>query len=246
MLINRFIQKLTQSNDVATNWAILLDALASFGFDRVLYGKKLNFSPETLHNHSGSVLLSSYGEKLDQEFLLSRLYLHSPTLQWAMYNYGCISWGETKRRADAGKLTPEQMDAYEKGRQCGLNAGVTYSVPTHTRRYRSAFGMAFRADGTQEDADETWKNNESDLTALLCIFDLTIAQFENIPSGQKLDTRTIHFMKLIAEGRTVSEISEIEGCHHRTIDQRMANARDILGANNTLHAVLLAKEQGQF
>ena len=244
-LLSDFIMKLTASTDATTNWNTLLEALRAFGIDRVMYGKKLNFHPENVHNHSRSIVLSSYGAELDQKFLLSRGYLDSPTVQWAMHNYGCISWGETRQRALAGELTKKQMDVYEATRQLGLLVGLTYCVPTYTDTYRSVFGLAFRPDITQQEADAVWHRNSSVLEPLLCAFDLAFAQFKNVPDDQELDDKTLYFMSLIAEGRTTAEVAEIEGCHYRTVEQRLMDARQILGANNTLHAISLAKDQGQ-
>lgn len=239
------IMAIMSSRDVLTNWRALLEILRPVGFDRVLYGKKMYVERSNLHNMTNTVLLSSYGPDLDKNFLSSRLYLNSPTILWAMEHYGAISWGQSAQQFEQGALSEEEKTVYLETRKMGLLAGYTYSVPAHTGRYRAAFGLAFRQDGTQAEADDAWAEHGPMIEPLLCTFDMSLAQCENVPDGQKLDDKTLYFMSLVAEGRSLSEIAELENCHHRTIDTRLAKARSILGAANTLQAVLIAKGQGQ-
>lgn len=234
---------MTASRTVADNWQALQDVLLTYGFDRLLYGKKMRAERANLHNHSNTLLLSSYGHELDKLFLESRLYMNSPTVIWAMTHYGAISWATTTQRKEQGDLSAVEDDVRLITRDLGLTAGLTYSIPSHTEEFRSSLGLAHQ--GTQADADAVWAEHQADLEAIICVFDISIQHYVNVPEGQHLDPRTLTFMELLAEGRSQSEIAELEGCHFRTVDSRLAKARAILGAANTLEAVLLAKIQGQ-
>jgi DNA-binding CsgD family transcriptional regulator len=243
--LSDLIIQFTASNEVNRNWELLNTALEEFGFDRVIYGKKLNPSLENLHNFSKSILLSSYGPELDEAYVNPRLYVDSPSLRWAMKNYGMITWEEMQRLAVRGELTNEEVSVINKTKELGLEVGITYSVPAYSQSYRSAFGLAFRKGGTQKEANAVWSKNRTFLEGALCAFDLTFAHFRSVPEGNELDQKTLETFSLIAEGRSNQEIAELEGCHPRTIETRLAKARERLGANNTLHALILAKDQGQ-
>jgi DNA-binding NarL/FixJ family response regulator len=132
-----------------------------------------------------------------------------------------------------------------RSRELGLTAGLTYSIPRHTDAFRSGFGLAAPKGVSQEHCDQIWKENADEIIQVMSIFDLSVGDYPNIPEGQQLDEKTLSFMRLVAEGRSMNEIADLKGCHFRTVDNRLAKARDILGAVNTLQAVLIAKEQGQ-
>jgi len=245
VILSRFIADIGAGKNISDNWETLLSVLEEFGFDRILYGKKMYPNKQNLHNHSDTILLSTYGPSIVEGFLTSRLYMDSPTINWAMKNYGAISWGEVSRWFEAGELTDSEAEVFLKTREMGLSVGYTYSTPVHKENYRSAFGLSCSPGKTQAEVDAIWTKNGSLIESILSVFDIANARFVNVPEGQELDPRTLYFMSLVAEGRSLQEIAEREGCHYRTIDKRLAKARAILGANNTLHAVLLAKEQGQ-
>ena len=63
-----FVGKVTAGQTMSDNWTALLDVLRDFGFDRVLYGKKMYASHQNLHNHNKSILLSTYGVQIDGNF----------------------------------------------------------------------------------------------------------------------------------------------------------------------------------
>lgn len=244
--MDRFVAQLIKSKTLSQGWEVVCTALAEIGFDRVMYGRKILPSAKNLHNLSNTIVLSTYGPELDAEFVASRMYLHSPTVLWLLTNYGLMSWGETARRHAQGELPPEQAQVYLRSRELGLTAGLTYSIPRHTDAFRSGFGLAAPVGCEQAECDRIWAENENELVQIMSIFDLAVGHYPNIPPGQELDEKTLDFMRLVAEGRSMAEIAELHGCHFRTVDNRLTKAREILGAANTLQAVLIAKEQGQF
>lgn len=244
--LRTYVARLIKSKTLAESWAVVCETLADIGFDRILYGRKILPSAANLHNLSNTILLSTYGPVLDEQFLKSRMYMQSPTVRWLLTDYGVMSWGETTRRYEAGELPDEQVQVYLRSRELGLTAGLTYSIPRHSDAFRSGFGLVAPIGCSQSDCDKLWARNEDDLVQIMSIFDLAVGHFPRIPDGQQLDEKTISFMRLVAEGRSMNEIADLNGCHFRTVDNRLAKARELLGAANTLQAVLIAKEQGQF
>lgn len=244
-LIESYISELATTRDLQACWEGLVSRLAQFGFDRALYGNRADLTEETLRNHANSVILSTYGELLDETFVLGRMYLNSYTVRWSVTNTGAISWSETERAAKAGQLTPQELETYETTQRMGLNAGYTYSFPDRGSGYRSCIGLCFQNGGTQAEADLVWDENGTDIIQLLTLFEIAVNRFAHQPVTEHLPPATLTTLKLLAEGRTVAEIAELQGSHRRTIEDQLARAREQLGAANTLEAVVLAKQEGQ-
>ncbi len=243
--VEHFIQRLIVSRSVAESWELVCEIFKSYGFDRILYGKKIDVSVENFYSHHDTMVLSTYGAEIDRLFLDSRHHLTSPTALWALENYGAISWGTTAERIADGTLPDDQVKTHLVLRDLGLDAGLTYSVPSHTPAFRSAFGLAYLQGHGQKAADDAWRKYSHILIQIMCIFDISVLQFPNIPTGNKLDEKTLDFMRLLAEGRSMREVAELRNCHFRTVDSRLAKARELLGAANTLQAIVMAKDQGQ-
>ncbi len=227
-------------------WATLTAYLSELGFDRAIFGHRDSLSEENFHNQDSMVLFSTYGDALNRALVDRRLYMHSPTVRWALRNQGWISWGATVEKMDADDLSEEEKEVVNLTRSMGLTAGWTYSVPFRPdARYRSVFGLAVPDGQGQEVADAILREMKEPLETVLLAFALAVLKFEKVRPSERLSPTQIKTLSLLAEGRTLAEIAELEGVHWRTIDKRLAASRKVLAANNSLHAVVLAERSGQ-
>lgn len=246
MQSDTMIEKFAVCEDLQDIWNELVVFLKDIGFDRVIFARRDNLSENNFHNLDNIVCFSTYGEKLDQIFIGNRMYINSPTVQWALINSGWISWGETAAKYNDKRLGPNEEGVYVLMRNLGIRAGYTYSVPfKEGARYRSVFGLAVPVSETQAHADALFSRFKRPIETVLLAFVLAVGKFIKIEDGQQLTAVQIRTLSLLAEGRTLAEIAEREKVHYRTIDKRLSEARRILAANNSLHAVVLAERSGQ-
>lgn len=242
--LHQFIGKLNDAKNLLDCWNLLKDELAVIGFDRLLYARKPYATVSNFQNQFNTIILSSYGPKIDSLFVQSRGYLTDTTTLWALDNQGPVSWRMSREKYLNGEMTEAEEKIHLITRDLGLIAGYTYGGPIRNK-VRSGFGLCFRPGFEQDAVDDVWKLHAVDITARLDLFDLCAAQFKHVPAGEELDDAQITVLQLAAEGKTINEISDLIGCHRRTVDVRMTNARKKLGAVSTLQAVLIAARQGQ-
>jgi len=240
------IEEFVLCEDLQEVWHVLVQFLDGIGFDRIIFASRDSLSEANFHNHDNMVLFSTYGERLVEAFIDDRMYINSPTVRWALENSGWISWGETATKLGENQLTIKEEEVVITMRNLGLVAGYTYSVPFKSRaRYRSLFGLAVSTDDSQEHADALIDKYHKPIETVLLAFVLAVSKFQKVDAGQRLSPVQIRTLSLLAEGRTLAEIAERELVHFRTIDKRLSDARKVLSANNSLHAVVLAERGGQ-
>lgn len=246
MNAQKAIEEFVLCVDLEEVWAALQRYLNHIGFDRAIFAHRDNVSEDTLHNHEGMIHFSSYGADLDRAVMERRLYMNSPTVRWAFRNAGWKSWADSADDMAQNRLSKEEEDVVRLTREMGLTAGWTYSVPFRPdARFRSVFGLAVPIDAPQSEADAILAQFREQLESVLLAFSLAVTRFQLVAQSQRLSSVQIKTLSLIAEGRTLAEVAELEGVHWRTIDKRLAASRQILAANNTVHAVLLAEHSGQ-
>jgi DNA-binding CsgD family transcriptional regulator len=107
------------------------------------------------------------------------------------------------------------------------------------------FGLAVPPGSPQDAADAILQTHQAALESVLLAFALAVTRFQKVGQADRLNASQIKTLSLLAEGRTLAEIAALEGVHFRTIDKRLAAARRILAANNSVHAVVLAERSGQ-
>ncbi|MEP3846647.1 MAG: autoinducer binding domain-containing protein [Paracoccaceae bacterium] len=244
-VVEEFILKIAKHDELEQCWKSLTEQLAVFGFNRVLYGSREDGALKRFSNLSNSVIFSTYGGTLDKIFLYGRMYIDSPSVRWAGQNEGALSWGVIQQKYRDKELTAKETQVYLTTRELGLRAGYTYSIRHRVNGHRSCFGLCYKEDGTQAGADAVWEQNARVIIQLLNLFEMAVKRFRNVPDNQELPNSTLSILRLVAEGRTISEIADLQGKHRRTIEDQLARARAILGAANTVQAALIVRQQGQ-
>lgn len=246
MAVEEILKKFVVCEDLDEIWTELTVYLSELGFDRVIFGHRDNLSETNFQNLDNLVFFSTYGDTLNQALMQKRMYMSSPTVKWALQNEGWISWGEIAKQLDQKSLSPQEEQVVNFTRNLGLTAGFTFSVPfRQDARFRSVFGMATPVGEPQETADRIIKENKNLIEQMLLSFVLAVNKFQKVEPGQRLTASQIRTLSLLAEGRTLSEIAELEGVHIRTIDKRLTESRRKFAASNSLQAVVLAERGGQ-
>jgi len=243
--LSNYIIALHQAENLDQCWEIINEQLARFGFDRVLYARKPHANIENTHNLFDVVMLSSLGDEYNKELVSNPDFVRSYNVRWVMDNTGWLSWREIEER-----YIDDQMDEIERTIQeinikHGITHGITYTGTTQKSSYQSAFRMCFRDGFDHDHVESVWKDNESEITSYLYVFDILTSIYPHVPVGCNLTEKQRTVLKLAAKGYTISTITEITGWHRRTVDNHMAAARERLQVANTLQAVMKAALQGQ-
>jgi LuxR family transcriptional regulator len=219
-------------------WALHLDVMAGFGFDRIAYG----FTRWRREN--------SIGDSLDALFLSNHdrgqpgfdmaFFMRTPMYRWAAQNTGACSWRWAEDQRAAGRLTADEAAAMETARRAGHVAGYTISFPEHSPRAKGAMGLTAQPGLTQADVDAVWAAEGEAILALCTTMHLRITHMPFRVGRRPLSLRQREALEWVAEGKTTQDIATIMGISAAAVEKHLRLARLALDVDTTAHAVAKA------
>lgn len=241
-MIRDYLEELLRLDRIEAVWPFHVEAMAEFGFDRLLYGfSRFRTSPHQIDSDD-FLILSNHDETYLGPFVERGMYFHAPMIRWSFENYGACSWGWITDNIDA--LTPEEARVIEFNRAHGISAGYTISFRDVSPRSKGAIGLVARRGLTQADVDKVWCEHGRDILLMNQIAHLRITALPFI--GRKtLTPRQREVLEWIGDGKTAQDIAAILGLSLATVEKHLRLAREALEAETTAQAVLKASFQNQ-
>ena len=96
-------------------WAILIDELARYGFDRLIYGFTRFRTGNGLGHRDDMLVLTNHKNEYVQGFFGEEMFLNAPMTQWAVANEGAKSWSYLESIRD--RMTPAQRAIVARRRE---------------------------------------------------------------------------------------------------------------------------------
>lgn len=216
-------------------WQKLCDAMASYRFTRLMYGRSHFTSGRNLGDEADYMVLSNHDPEYSDFFIRSGRFKRSPFFIWSFYNTGFVSWSKVanlpkEALASAG-------DLLEANARFGVTAGYTASFPNALPGQKSVASICAARGMTQHDVDFIWNSYQQDLEAIWNTFDLK-ARSLPFPSNEgRLSAKQREILGWIARGKTGQEIAIILGVTLSTVEKHLKAARDALDVLTTAQAV---------
>lgn len=236
---------MTQAQSVETVWRLHCSHMASFGFDRLIYGFTRYRSANSLGDPNDFVVLTNHDPAYKQGFVEGGLYKHAPMVTWALENDGAGSWRLMAGRIAAGDLTEEEKRVVAFNLTHKLQAGYTVSFRSISTRSKGAISLGARADLTQDDADGIWADHGDDIVLMNNVAHLKIITLPVTLPNQSLTKRQREALEWVGDGKTMQDIAQIMGLSQATVEKHLRLARDTLNVETTAQAVAKAAFQNQ-
>lgn len=223
-------------------WRLHCEAMASFGFDRLLYGFTRFGSPRSLGHPDDLLVLSNLDRGFIRTFIGERLFERAPMVRWAVQNTGACSWLWLQENEASLDDAARQVIAFNKS--WGVVAGYTISFPEVSIRSRGAIGLIARPDLSQADVEEVWAAHGRTIQLLNSAFHLKATSLPYSPVNP-LTSRQREVLEWVADGKTVQDIATILGLTTATVEKHLRLAREALNVETTAQAVLKATQKNQ-
>jgi len=236
------LDAIVRSDSVEHTWQVLLDAMAEYGFDRLLYGYTRFKTANSFGDSDDMLILSNHDRDYISRFVDGRMYLHAPMVRWATENTGSRSWGWW--HDNPHELTPQEQKVAQFNISKGLHAGYTVSFKGTSIRSRGAIALTARADLDQATIDGVWACNGRDIELLNNVAHLRITNLPH-PGRRKLTQRQREALEWVGDGKTTQDIATILGLTAATVEKHLRLARDVLNVETTAQAVFKASIQNQ-
>ena len=233
------LHRLTNADTVEELWDLHTRQMATYGFDRLMYGFTRYRSSTGLGDPQDWVLLSTQSPEYMRVFFDEGLYAHAPMLRWALANDGACSWRWMMDMNRVDNLTPSEMRVMEFNKSMDVTAGYTISFRSISERAKGAIALTAKAGVTQETVDQTWAQHGEDIIVMNNVMHLKLLTLPY--SGERnLTPRQREVLQWVGDGKTTQDIAVLLSRTPATIEKHLRLAREALNVETTAQAVLKA------
>ena len=226
-------------------WEYHTELMARYGFDRLFYAYTCFQTANTLSDPKDALVLTNHPADYVEAYVSRGLFRDGPMLNWATRNVGSTSWRKVKAEMAAGPLTPGQRHVLDLNRKFGVAAGYTIAFPMAIKRAVAGIGLTARRGTTQEEVDALWQARGAEIEIINQVAHLCITQLPATGQSRVLTPRQSQVLELVADGKSVQDISVLLGRKPATVDKHLRGARDTLGVETTAQAVRKASVLNQ-
>ncbi len=236
----RYIAEITNATSQEALWSMHLEKMATYGFDRLLYGYT-NFRVDyNLGDPEDFVVLTNLDHGYLERYFTERLFLHGPMMKWALDNVGAQSWENIAAVTMNRPLCKEEQGIFELNVAYGVLTGYTVSFKSVSMRAKGAISMIGAAGSTQAELDQVWAEHGDELTLMNNVLHLKLLNLPYANPQRALTKRQREVLEWVSDGKTIQDIATLMGRTAATVEKHLRLAREALGVETTAQAVLKA------
>lgn len=239
-MILDYVERVMALSEMQDVWAYHKEVMASYGFNRVLYGFTRFRTERSLGDPADLLVLSNHDKSYIRPFLDEGLYLNAPMTLWALNNVGSSSWRATDRMVNEGTLNESARKIWEFNKSHGLGGGYTVSFQTNSKRAKGAISLTSVPALSFDAVDEIWAEHGRMLEAMSNVLHLRLSSMPNPDTLRPLTARQREALEWVGDGKTTAEIAAIMGLTPATVEKHLRLAREALDVSTTAQAVLKA------
>ncbi|WP_438986950.1 LuxR family transcriptional regulator [Marivivens donghaensis] len=235
----RLLEEITNAPRVDVLWSLMTEAMAGYGFDRLIFGYTRYRTEHSLGDPLDWVLLTNQSPEYMRHFIDEGLYFNAPMVRWALENEGACSWSWLQDRIAAGELSAAEIAALEFNRSMDVVAGYTISFSSISARTKGAIALTGRKGLSQADVDRIWAEHGREI---ILINNVAYLKLMTLPysHARPLTKRQREVLEWVGDGKTTQDIAQIMGLTAATVEKHLRLARDNLDVDTTAQAVLKA------
>jgi LuxR family transcriptional regulator len=234
------LQRIANAPTPEEIWALLLAAMADYGFDRVNYGFTRQKRENSVGDIQDALFLSNHDRTVTKEYFDAGFFMKTPMFRWVMTHTGACSWRWAESERAAGRLSAEELMSMDMTRRAGITAGYSISFAEMSARDKGAMGLTARAGLTQDDVDAMWDAQGDEVLAICNMMHLRITHMPFRVQRRPLSPRQREALEWVAEGKTTQDIAQIMNISPAMVEKHLRLARDVLDVETTAHAVAKA------
>ncbi|WP_058240799.1 LuxR family transcriptional regulator [Shimia marina] len=235
-----YIEEVLNQISLEALWEMHCEKMASFGFDKIMYGYTNYRNGASLGDADDFFVLSNHQRDYLDRFIGDGLYFDGPMMKWSLENSGAQSWSIVKQAYKAGKLTPKQLRVFQVNQEYGLHAGYTVSFPTVSSRTKGAISLGAHENYSQEAIDAMWEKSGREITLINNVTHLKIQSLPYNNPERELTKRQREVLEWVGDGKTIQDIALLIERTPATVEKHLRLARDAMNVETTAQALLKA------
>lgn len=239
-----YLDQVLRATSIEEIWALHTAKMASFGFDRLLYGFTRFKPPNALGSIDNSLILTNHHPDYVKEYVHGELYRSAPMVRWAANHVGAQSWSHIHKGMLATPPSMGERKVLELNRRFGVIAGYSIGFREVSVRAKGGIGLCAHAGLSQAEVEEIWVENGREITVLNNVCHLRISALPYV-SRKTLTARQREALEWVGDGKTTQDIATIMGLTPATVEKHLRLAREVLDVETTAQAVLMASFRNQ-
>lgn len=239
-----YLDQVLRATTIEEIWGLHTAKMATYGFDRLLYGFTRFKPPNSLGSVDDSLILTNHHPDYVKEYVHAELYRSAPMVRWAADHVGAQSWCLVQERMRAAAVNPNERRVMELNRKFGVIAGYSIGFREVSVRAKGGIGLCARAGLSQADVEDIWAENGREITVLNNVCHLRISALPYL-SRKTLTARQREALEWVGDGKTTQDIAIIMGLTPATVEKHLRLAREVLEVETTAQAVLMASFRNQ-
>ncbi len=234
-----YLDLLTNAQTVEDLWTLHREKMATFGFDRLIFGLTRYRSGSSLGDPQDWVVLTNQPTDYMQPFIEEGLYFHAPMFKWALENDGACSWRWLEEMSRADGFTASERRVLDFNRRKGVVAGYTISFRSVSARCKGAVALTARAGMTQDAVEQVWARHGEEIVVMNNVAHLKLLTLP-YSGARHLTKRQREVLEWVGDGKTTQDIALLLGLTAATVEKHLRLAREALDVETTAQAVLKA------
>ncbi|MDM7458754.1 MAG: helix-turn-helix transcriptional regulator [Paracoccus sp. (in: a-proteobacteria)] len=236
-MLSYSIERLLRAETLGQVRQPFLDAMASRGFEQVLYSARFMLALPSSLAHREDVLLTNLPEALTGALTETVNGLPPNWARWIAENDGDISAQELNALMGPDTLPacPERESLQKK-----LAAAHVVSLRGFVPRSIGAVVLIPWLGAAGHDLARRWRPAAAEIRILCSLLHLRVATMRRERNPAILTARQREVLEWRSAGKTIAEIATILGVTPATVEKHMRLAREALGAATTPQAILKA------
>lgn len=238
------LDDLTNAQSVEDLWDLHTRKMATYGFDRLMYGFTRYKTSNSLGDPHDWVLLSTQTPEYMKVFFDEGLYYHAPMIRWALANDGACSWRWMLDMKRIDNLSPSERRVMEFNQSMQVTAGYTISFRSLSERTKGAIALTARPGLSQDRVDQTWLEHGDKIVVMNNVMHLKLLTLP-YSGDRQLTKRQREVLQWVGDGKTTQDIAVLLNLTPATIEKHLRLARATLDVETTAQAVLKAAFHNQ-
>jgi len=240
--MNNLLTQMHAMTSAATDdelWTLHVDQMATYGFDRLLYGFTRYHTATSLGDPQDMIVLTNHSREYMETFMRDNHYFHGPMVRWALENSGACSWRWMEEMSRSDMLTEGEKKAIGFNRAMGVTAGYTVSFRSVSDRNKGAIALTAKVGMSQDEVEDVWKEHGEEITVLNNVLHLKLLTLP-YSGSRALTKRQREVLQWVGDGKTTQDIAILLELTPATVEKHLRLAREALDVETTAQAVLKA------
>lgn len=238
-----YLEQISETQTVEELWALHVEAMADFGFQRLLYGFTRFRTANSFGDQQDLMVLTNHPSEYTDRFFHNRMFLEAPMVKWAAENVGACSWRWMEEHRE--QLTDREREIVEFNLKMGVRAGYSISFKDVSSRSKGAIGLSVTDGKSQRDVEAIWEKYGREIMQMNNAAHLRLISLPYSGSRKDLTGRQRETLEWVGDGKTTQDIATIMGLTSATVEKHLRLAREALDVETTAQAVLKASFQNQ-